>query len=214
MEPIITTTAVAIASLIFTEAMESAGEKLGRRSVESSRKLFELMKQKYPDVVEKEAKGQLSYSEALAQIETAVDQDSEVADAVLELSESVKAEPNQEVILQVLTNVIAHLQEHPRQTYNVQYNFQNDSSDKDFRTIPTDINNPLLKNTKKRQFYGKQIQSNIIGFYFSILSLILIVILVFVPLSIGIQQFLVAVITLFVVFSLSAFKQSTRYTEY
>ena len=211
MEPL-TLTASAIASLVLTKAAEKFGEQVGSRSMESSKKLLEVMRKKYPDVVEQESKGQLSYREALVQIETAVERDPEVAEAVIELGEAVKSEPNQEMVFQILSNAITHLQEEPRQIYNVQYNFPNGDARLDGESNVTGVGRQKLNVNMKKQTYNNS-QSKGVGFYFSILSLILVGLLVFVPLAVGIQQVLVALIALFTVFSLSAFKRSARYTE-
>jgi hypothetical protein len=211
MEPL-TLTASAIASLVLTRAAEKFGEQVGSRSMESSKKLLEVMRKKYPDVVEQESKGQLSYREALVQIETAVERDPEVAEAVIELGEAVKTEPNQEIVFQILSNVITHLQEEPRQIYNVQYNFPNGDTRLGGESNVIGMGQQKLNVNMKKQTYNNS-QSRVIGFYFSILSLILVGLLVFVPLAVGIQQVLVALIALFTVFSLSAFKRSARYTE-
>jgi hypothetical protein len=211
MEPLIVT-ASAIASLVFTETAKKLGNQLSTKAMESSQTLLEAMRQKYPEVVEQESKGQLSYRQALAQIEIAVEEDPEIAKAVIELGEAVKSEPNQEILFQILSNVIIHLQEEPRQIYNVQYNFPDGNVLASRKSDSLGVRQEQThKADLKQQSYNKQ--SKAIGFYFSILSLILVGFLVFIPLSIGIQQVLVALIALFLVFSLSAFKRSTRYVE-
>jgi hypothetical protein len=98
----LTLTASAIASIIFTEAIEKPGDQVGAKALELRKKLFDLMEQKYPEVVEQESKGELSYREVLTQIEIAVEKDPEVAEVVIELSEAIKSEPNQEILFQIL----------------------------------------------------------------------------------------------------------------
>jgi hypothetical protein len=209
----LTLTASAIASLVLTKAAEKLGEQVSSRSMESRKKLLEVMRKKYPDIVEQESKGQLSYREALVQIETAVERDPEVAEAVIELGDAVKSEPNQEIVFRILSNVITHLQEEPRQIYNVQYNFPNgDTRLSEEPNVIIGVERQKLNGNMKKQTYNNN-QSKVAGFYFSILSLILVGLLVFVPLTVGIQQVLVALIALFAVVSLSAFKRSARYTE-
>jgi len=85
----LTLTASAIASIIFTEAIEKLGDQVGAKALELRKKLFALMEQKYPEVVEQESKGELSYREVLTQIEIAVEKDPEVAEVVIELSEAI-----------------------------------------------------------------------------------------------------------------------------
>ncbi|MBN8563090.1 MAG: hypothetical protein J0L70_21370 [Leptolyngbya sp. UWPOB_LEPTO1] len=210
MDPV-TLTASAIASLIFTEATKKLGEQVGAKYLESSKKLFEIMKQKYPEVVEQESKGELSYREALTQIEIAVEKDPEVAEAVIELSEAVKSEPNQEILFQILNDIIVHLQEEPRQIYNVQYNFPSNSTIPNGEFSPVGVRQQHYNmNIQEQPSYNKNRQAQLIGFYFSILALVLVGLLAFAPLSIAIQQIFVALIALFSIFSLSAFKRSIR----
>ena len=207
----LTLTASAIASIIFTEATKKLDDQVSAKALELSKKLFDLMEQKYPEVVEQESKGELSYREVLTQIEIAVEKDPEVAEVVIELSEAIKSEPNQEILFQILSNVIAHLQEEPRQIYNVQYNFPNSSTTLNGEFTPASVRQQNYNmNTQGQPSYSKNKQSQLIGFYFSILALVLVALLAFAPLSIAIQQVFVALISLFSIFSLSAFKRSIK----
>lgn len=205
MDPVSLTSA-AIASLVFSKGLEEASKKLGEKAFESSKKLFDLMKQKYPDVAERESQGELSYREALTQIETAVERDSEVAEVVIDLGQAVKAEPNQDILLQALASVV-------NITLHETENLRTDSHINNIRIDRIDMGDAEQRRLAMRQqVTRKRDNSMIIGFYFSALSIVLVSLLVFAPLSIGIQQVLVALIALLTVFSFSAFKRATRYT--
>jgi hypothetical protein len=110
-----------------------------------------------------------------------------------------------------LSNVIAHLQEEPRQMYKVQYNFPNSITTLNGEFTPASVRQQNYNmNTQGQPSYSKNKQSQLIGFYFSILALVLVGLLAFAPLSIAIQQVFVALIALFSIFSLSAFKRSIK----
>ncbi|BAY95773.1 MULTISPECIES: hypothetical protein [unclassified Tolypothrix] len=205
MEPL-TSVAIAIASLVLTKNFEKIGEQVGDRAYETAgKKLLEVMRKKYPEVVEKDLQGQSNYRETLIEIETVAERDPEIAEAVINLGEAIKSESNQEILLQVLNNVVNITMAENNERY-LQSNISNNNQTHYINNI-----NSTRENLTQQSFI-KRYSSMIIGFYFSFLFLILIGLLVFVPLSIAIQQVLVALIAIFVVFSLSAFKRYAKYT--
>ncbi|MBD2490772.1 hypothetical protein [Aulosira sp. FACHB-615] len=194
----------AIAAILASKSLEKLGETIGENVWESSQKLLTLMRKKYPDTIEKNIQIE-NYGEALIQIEEVIEKDTEVAEAAIELRQAVESEPNQQIVIQSLTNVInIMLQEERRR-------LRNDSQINNLHVDRIVISNPDKNQpAMTQQTSSKRRNSTIIGLYLSFLSMILVGLLVFVPLSVGIQQVLIALIALNTIFSFSAFKISTR----
>ncbi|MBE9005952.1 hypothetical protein IQ259_13060 [Fortiea sp. LEGE XX443] len=194
----------AIAAILASKSLEKIGETIGENVWESSQKLLTLMRKKYPDTIEKNIQIE-NYGEALIQIEEVIEKDTEVAEAAIELRQAVESEPNQQILIQSLTNVInIMLQEERRR-------LRNDSQINNLHVDRIVISNPEENQpAMKQQTSSEHRNSTIIGFYLSFLSMILVGLLVFVPISVGIQQVLIALIALNTIFSFSAFRISTR----
>lgn len=214
MDPI-TLTASAISSIIISKLSERAGEYIGASSLESTKRLVDILKQKYPEVLEKESDGQSNYRAVLSKIESAVEEDSEVANAVVEVGEAVKSEPDKEVLFKILSDVISNLQDNPSQVYNVQYNVRDkDDIDSTPFVVGNDYLYPFDKKTQNNISLEVRYRLFRYSLYFSLFyllsSLLFVGLLVFIPLSLGVQQFLVALIALSFLFSFSTFRNSSR----
>ncbi|MGK7927279.1 MAG: hypothetical protein AB4290_18885 [Spirulina sp.] len=209
MEPITPITAAAIISVVLNKISEEAATYLSVKVQESYQKILDILKRKDPEFVEKELQGKLNYRETLNEIQLAVDRDPEVARAVVDLEEAVREEPNQEILLQVLYNVILTTEDKSDKLKSTSNSFDNNFRENNGNPMNQKIMNTIVTNQKN----DRQARiSMIVGIYLSFLSFILIGLLVFIPLSIEIQQVLVAFTTLLVVFSLSAFKKAISST--
>ncbi len=209
MEPITPITAAAIISVVLNKISEEAATYLSVKVQESYQKILDILKRKDPEFVEKELQGKLNYRATLNEIQLAVDRDPEVARAVVDLEEAVREEPNQEILLQVLYNVILTTENKSDKLKSTSNYFDNNFRENNGNTMNQKIMNTIVTNQKN----DRQARiSMIVGIYLSFLSFVLIGLLVFIPLSIEIQQVLVAFTTLLVVFSLSAFKKAISST--
>lgn len=95
MEPIITTGAITIATVVLTEAIKVPGKKLGEVVLEKAGQLVRLIGDRFPNVKVIEPDGQqpLDYGQAYLEIEAAAKADSEIAKAVLEVETAAKTDP-------------------------------------------------------------------------------------------------------------------------
>lgn len=204
------TAATAIASLALTKFFERIGENLGAKTTASTLKLVETIQRKYPEIAQQQENGHLSYRDALATVEDAVEHDAEIAEVVCELGEVVRLEPNYELLFQALSEATVSLNRdenyhnHRVENYQNAYNFYNSRvwGGKDFDVATTTNALPKTPHSSQRR------DLRIIGFYCSGLSLILIGCLLFLSIPLDLQQILVILIALFSLFSLSAFKRS------
>ncbi|MBU7584173.1 MAG: hypothetical protein KAF91_14880 [Nostoc sp. TH1S01] len=109
MEPVVSLTAAAIATLVITKAFEKTGEIIGEKAWDEGEKLLVLLKRKEPSTAEviEQAKTQpLNYSQAHLigqQVEEAANKDPEIAQAVETVANAVKSQPS---IIQNFTNTV------------------------------------------------------------------------------------------------------------
>ncbi|MEH2061351.1 MAG: hypothetical protein V7K50_03615 [Nostoc sp.] len=94
---ILETAAIAIGSVIATKALEKTGEKVGEALWDKTGKFLVTLKKQSPHTVvaiEKAPDQPLDYGKAVLEVQSAAQTNPEVAQAVQELAEAAKAEPN------------------------------------------------------------------------------------------------------------------------
>jgi hypothetical protein len=201
-------TAAAISSLFLTNEFESSDQVLDYEIIEIAEKLRKRIRSNYPDILEKEAQGLLSYPDTLKVMEQVIEQDSEVAEVVMDLSRVIQSQPNQEIFLQVVDNILrSNLKVSQAGDNFFNFNFTQDGawleqkvgSDKVSMTNDPDRSENLIR-------VLTLISTICLGSAFYLINL-----LVFHAVTTEIQGFLIAIVSLLIIFSLSVFKQVLRF---
>lgn len=155
--------------------------------------LLDIIKHKYPELVDKQWQEQLNYHENFAKIRLIIEQDSEIAKAALDFENTVMQSDILQFCFTDIYNKMMEI-EAKSDTLGVQYL---NISNKNFGGQ----NNTKMNTTQISLF---------VGILFLSLSFMLIVLLVLIPLTKEIQQVLVALIALLSIFSFSSFKRLTN----
>lgn len=90
---IITTTALALATVVATKALETTGEKIGEALWDKSKKFLESLKKHSSDTVlaiEEASQKPLDYGQAIIEIESAAQSDDDIAQSLEELASIAK----------------------------------------------------------------------------------------------------------------------------
>lgn len=94
MEPL-STTAIAVSSILLTKAVEKSGEKLGETFVNQVKKLIKLLRgNPVFEIISREQENEkITYNQAIYTLDSAIQLDVEISKLVESLSEIVVAEP-------------------------------------------------------------------------------------------------------------------------
>jgi hypothetical protein len=109
MEPVtLTAVGTAIATIVFTKALERTGEKLGEAALEKSNELIAKLRQKnklplLANTSQENTQQALDYGQAVLELKAAADTDTEIAQSVREVEAAVNVDP-QAAKVQALVN--------------------------------------------------------------------------------------------------------------
>ncbi|MBD2367419.1 MULTISPECIES: cytochrome c-type biogenesis protein [Leptolyngbya] len=100
MEPM-TFTAAAIATLVFSETFKEVGKTLGKGTLDAGGKLAKLLWEKRPGAAKALAAGEEApeYKDAIVEVETLAQQDTEIAAAIRAVIEVMQAQPQSQQIV-------------------------------------------------------------------------------------------------------------------
>ncbi|MGV0024333.1 hypothetical protein [Phormidesmis priestleyi] len=120
MEPL---SIAAIATLVLNKGFEEVGKNLGAKALEQGGKLAKLLRSKLPKQSEAivAAESPEAMSQAVLEVETVAQSDSELADAVRAMAEAIRSQPQG---VQQFTNIIGKVANlNQAQTINLTQNF-------------------------------------------------------------------------------------------
>lgn len=114
MEPM-TFTAAAIATLVFSETFKEVGKTLGKGALDAGGKLAKLLWEKRPGAAKALQAGEETpeYKEAIVEVETLAQQDTEVAAAVQEVIKTMHAQPQGQQIVNSFVQKAANVYNAP-----------------------------------------------------------------------------------------------------
>ncbi|MEP0916340.1 hypothetical protein NC981_05890 [Leptolyngbya sp. DQ-M1] len=114
MEPM-TFTAAAIATLVFSETFKEVGKTLGKGALETGGKLVRLLWEKRPGAAKALQAGEETpeYKEAIVEVETLAQQDTEVAAAIRAVMEAMQVQPQGQQIVNSFVQKAANVYNAP-----------------------------------------------------------------------------------------------------
>lgn len=114
MEPL-SFTAAAIATLVFSETFKEVGKTLGKGTLETGGKLAKLLWERRPGAAKALQAGEETpeYKEAIVEVETLAQQDTEVAAAIRAVMEAMQAQPRSQQIVNSFVQKAANVYNAP-----------------------------------------------------------------------------------------------------